>query len=321
MKRPSLIFLRAGILLAGCLSALLAEGLVVMHFRADGVRSREKMEAATRELRRLHSLQPQPSSAVLERSEAARLAAMKSLEETRSAVLGRAAQLHLGATSAGTSERAEAYFDLARFADGLTELCLAEDIEIPAGMRFGFASYASVAPAADLIPHLVLQSTAIEDLVAALVAAGPKRIESVRRERPASAAGRTGRAAPVTTGQEVGGDAADYLTPDAGTGVARKLGLERLAFRVGFIGSTASLRRFLNHLAECDAPWCVSTVEAHSLEVAGKDADARVRPTGRVGSVGELRGLVPADARFVVTAEWIHGDAANASQIQGEVSG
>lgn len=321
MRRPSLIFLRAGILLAGCVSALVTEGFVLMHFRAEGVRSRERMEAAIRDLRRLQSLQPQPSSAGLERSEAARAAAMKSLEEARSAVLGRAARLHVGAASTGTSERAEAYFDLARFADGLTELCLAEDIEIPTGMRFGFASHASVAPTADLIPHLVLQSTAIEELVAALVAAGPRRIESVRRERPAPMAGRAGRAAPVTTGQEIGGVAADYFTPDTGTGVAQELGLKSLAFRVAFHGSTASLRRFLNHLAGCDTPWCVTAVEAHTLGVTGKEADAHVRSIGRDTSLGEGSRLTPADARFVVTAEWIQDGGTSLSQIQGEVSG
>lgn len=319
MRHPSLVFLRAGILLAGCLSALVIEGFVVMHFRAEGVRSRERMEAAIRELRGLQSLQPQPSSAGLERSEAARAAAMKSLEETRSGVLGRAARLHVGAASTGTSERAEAYFDLARFADGLTELCLAEDIEIPSGMRFGFASHASVAPTADLIPHLVLQSTAIEELVTVLVAARPRRIESVRRERPAPKAGKTGRAAPVPTGQEIGGDAADYFTSDTGTAVAQKLGLKSLAFRVVFHGSTASLRRFLNHLAGCDTPWCVTAVEAHALGVTGMEADAHVRPIGRAASLGELGRLTPADARFVVTAEWIHDGGTNSSPIQGEV--
>ncbi len=321
MSNSVVALFRTGCLLAGCLTGLLAEGFAVLHYRAEAARSRGRMEDAVRELRRLDELQPQPSPAMLERSEAAREAAMKSVEATRSAVLGRPSRFQEETGSMETSQRAEAYFDLARFADGLTELCLAEDIEIPAGLRFGFASHASVAPAAELIPQLLLQSTAIEDLVAALVATGPRRIESVRRERPSVPEGKVAHASKVLPSRESGGDAADYFTHDTEGGVARKLGFGCLAFRVGFIGTTATLRHFLNHLARCDAPWCVTAVEAKSLEPADRQMSPReMQPTGAEPAGTPLR-LTPLYARYVVTAEWIQDWGRGEIPVEGEASG
>ena len=80
MSKPAVVFFRMGILLAGCLCALLAEGLVVMHYRAEAARSSMRVDAAVRELRRLQALHPPPSFEELERSEAACVAAMKVME-------------------------------------------------------------------------------------------------------------------------------------------------------------------------------------------------------------------------------------------------
>lgn len=321
MSKPAVVFFRMGILLAGCLCALLAEGLVVMHYRAEAARSSMRVDAAVRELRRLQALHPPPSFEELERSEAACVAAMKVMEGTRSAVLGHPARLQSVPATLGTSGRAEAFFDLARFADGLTELCLAEDIGIPEGMRFGFASHASVAPAADLIPFLLRQSIAIEDLIVALVDAGPTRIESVRRERPAVATSKGARSIRVAPGHETGENASDFFTPDAEASVSRKLGFDGLSFRVGFVGTTASLRHFLNHLAGSDAPWCVVAVEAHSLESADHDLALRTRRPRSEKAEKEFSRLQPLPIRFVVTAEWIHEGGGEENFNQGEVSG
>lgn len=293
---------------AGCVAGLTAETLGLVRLRAAAEQTQARLVQARLNLQRLQSLSPSPSTANVELSEQGWASARRALADIRDD--GTQAMGHVlpEEEPSGTAERAGAFFDLARFVDDLMERCLAEEIEIPDGLRFGFASHASVAPAVELIPRLARQSVAVEDLMTALISAGPQRIESVRRERPVvSGSERKGlAAAPSESGAAL--VSGDFFVPERETSVADSLGLEALSFRVGFVGTTACLRRFLNPLAQDEAPWCITMVDIQPEKKPRADVNLppERRRADRDGNSTQERPYVqPTLSRFVVTLEWV----------------
>ena len=292
---------------AGCVAGLTAETLGLVRLRATAEQAQARLAQARLNLQRLQSLSPSPSTANVDLSEQGWTSARRALADIRDDGTQAMAHVLSEEEPAGTAKRAGAFFDLARFVDDLTERCLAEEIEIPDGLRFGFASHASVAPAVELIPLLTRQSVAVEDLMTALISAGPQRIESVRRERPVVP--RNERKGLAAAPSEPGATlvSGDFFVPEAETSVADSLGLEALSFRVGFVGTTACLRRFLNALAQGEAPWCVTMIDVQPEKKPRADANLppERRRADRDGNFTQDRPYVqPTLSRFVVTLEW-----------------
>ncbi len=299
---------------AACAGGLAAEAIVLMRLRASAQQADARLGQARARLRGLEALSPSPSTANVALSEQGWASAQRVLADIRVDSAKEAGPVVSEEEHAGTAKRAEAFFDLARFVDDLTERCLAEEIEIPDGLRFGFASHATVAPAVELIPLLSRQSGAVEDLMNALISAAPQRIDSVRRERPAATGASGANQGRSAVSSEPGSSPAsgDFFVPETQSSIAESLGLTALSFRVGFVGTTACLRRFLNDLAQGEAPWCVTMV----------DVQPEITPHTNFGGglQGRLAGSdknVPLEhpsvrsmpSRFSVTLEWAQGVA------------
>jgi len=319
LKLPSLRF---PLVLAAFAILVAAETLTLLHWRAVAAASRDKLAAAIRNLHvMMGGKESAPTLENLERSQIGCRTALQSLETVRAALMGVRSEPDQPRVSASLPERAGAYFDLARFVDGLAELCLAEEIEIPEDLRFGFATHANTAPGADLIPALVQQSEAIEDLVAGLVAAKPRRIEFVRRQNPGLRDDMKDGASLMTSKSRAPSVASDYFVHDGQSVVARSLGLNALAFQVGFIGTSACLRQFVNRLASRGTPWCVTLVEARSTAGPGPGNASHDRMAGRGDAARRCSQIGPVPLRFIVTAEWIRGVAEEGAGVTNKVSG
>lgn len=297
----------AWLIFAGCLAGLIIEATALVRLRARATLAQARLAQSESALRRMHALSPSPTIANVERCETEWASARRSL-----AIIGIDQDMIMKDASfagegAGTGQRAGAFFDLARFVDELTELCLANEIEIPDGLRFGFASHVNAAPSVDLIPLLAWQRHAIEDLMTALIASGPSRIESVRRERPVVPAGDTKRRSGAAGESVMASASGDFFVPEPEASFARHLGMDALSFRVGFVGATACLRRFLNKLAQGQAPWCVTMVDVQSAErlhttlgrLPERSKVERPESNGR-----EPPHVQTMASRFVVTLEW-----------------
>ncbi len=214
------------------------------------------------------------------------------------------------------STRTDAFFDLASFVEQARERVVRSGITLKPDERFGFSSYTAEGPAADLIPFIFRQRLMVEHFVDLLLIAHPHRLVSIQREPPAGAA---------SGPQGVGGSRAqaasvdrlppDYFVIDPRLSVRSPGMVEATAFRIVFIGSTASLRTFINQLANFERPAVVRCVEvepaalgdltpvgpvlsaARSIELSAEE------PHATAGAPVPV--VVPSLSKFSVTVECI----------------
>lgn len=221
-------------------------------------------------------------------------AAGRRLEELRRALQGRGRWL-----PAAPHRPIDAYFALATFTKKTRALARRQQVELRADERFGFASYASIGPAADQLAAVHRQQVLVEHLVEALLEAQPRALLAVQRERPRSAtavlrADRAG-AAELRAGEV----AADFFELDAqvrlrGPGLA-----DTEAFRVEFTGQTQSLRALITSLAVFQLPLVVRAVEVEPLA-------PEVTSTGVGAAAGAPVPLVTQNfSKFSVVVEFI----------------
>jgi len=170
------------------------------------------------------------------------------------------------------------FFNIATFVELMRDNAQAAKIKIKADERFGFSTYANAGPERELIPLVYRQRQVAEYLLVALFHAAPSELISFQRERPAdsvnpakpsSPSSRSGTAAPATNN--------DLFEMDSRI-TARVPGfVDASAFRLTFIGDTASLRALLNKLATFELPLVVRGVEVDPIikvQVAEKAAPA-----------------------------------------------
>jgi hypothetical protein len=176
------------------------------------------------------------------------------------------------------------FFNIATFVELMRDNAQAAKIKIKADERFGFATYANAGPERDLIPQVYRQRQVAEYLLGALFQAAPSELVSFQRERladlasPAKAGAQSARATAASTTANN-----DLFDMDSRI-TARVPGfVDASAFRLTFIGDTASLRALLNKLATFELPLVVRGVEVDP--VSKPQAPEKVAPANTLSSI------------------------------------
>ncbi len=182
------------------------------------------------------------------------------------------------------SEPTHLFFNIATFVELMRDNAQAAKIKIKADERFGFATYANAGPERDLIPQVYRQRQVAEYLLGALFQAAPSELVSFQRERladlasPAKAGAQSARATAASTTANN-----DLFDMDSRI-TARVPGfVDASAFRLTFIGDTASLRALLNKLATFELPLVVRGVEVDP--VSKPQAPEKVAPANTLSSI------------------------------------
>ncbi len=227
----------------------------------------------------------------------------------------------------------DAYFDIANYVERVRASAQQAGIRLPAENRLGFALYASTGPDRDLIEPVFRQRQYADYLMDVLIAARPREILSLQRERPLTAAQRQQAAAAHASGQAAPAlppaEGNDFFNIDARVSARVPGFVDTSSFRLAFVGTTASLRSLLNELARFELPVVVRSVEVEPLGgTAGSRAGQPAPSASPFGLFGgdsaeaaakeEEKPIVEqTDSRFVVTVEFIaladKGAAADAS--------
>jgi hypothetical protein len=170
------------------------------------------------------------------------------------------------------------FFNIETFVELMRSNAQAAKIKIKTDERFGFATYANAGPERDLIPQVYRQRQVAEYLLGALFQAAPSELISFQRERlpelanPAKPSAQSARASAASTATNN-----DLFDMDPRI-TARVPGfVDASAFRLTFIGDTASMRALLNKLATFELPLVVRGVEVDpvvKVQVVEKAAPA-----------------------------------------------
>jgi len=193
----------------------------------------------------------------------------------------------LGAGDESVRERADAFFDLAWYTEEMRATAAAANVELVPREAFGFAVHAEGAPRSEDVARVHRQRERIERLLRLLFAAGPARLEWVRRERPViDRAGISGRA-------DESGTERDYFEPEPHLLLRQRGALETMAFQLCFVATGAEvLRTLINGLLADETAWVVRWVE--------------VKPIGDPASA-ERHSLAAQPLRFSLLIESLEG--------------
>lgn len=166
------------------------------------------------------------------------------------------------------SEPTHLFFNLATFVELMRVSAQKAQIKIKADERFGFATYASAGPDRELIPQVFRQRQVAEYLIGALIQSAPTELISLQRESPVDSAkpvsGAKTSAMSSRTGTTPAGNN-DLFEVDPRISARVPGFVEASAFRLTFIGDTASLRTLLNKLATFELPLVVRGVEVEPI--------------------------------------------------------
>jgi hypothetical protein len=190
------------------------------------------------------------------------------------------------------AERSDADFVLAQFVERMRERAKEHSVTLNDDERFGFSAYAKSSPEREHIPSVIRQQIVIERVLDRLFEARPEKLLFVAREQPRKrpdieTPAKSGEAAPVaTSGPEI-----FQIDPAISLRVSGRI--DSTAFRVGFVGSTETLRDFMARLANDQIPLVVRRVEVESMD----------GPVPTASKDGPLIARVP--SRFSVTLEAI----------------
>jgi len=182
-----------------------------------------------------------------------------------------------------------AYFDLVRYRNTLTALARAQGVEIGQDEFWGFRAYANEGPDEVGIVSVYTQRLVLERVLESLLRSKPQRVLAVIRED-----------------QSVGTSALEAREPESADASYR--------FQIRFLGTTVTLRAWLNELARDRAPILVRgvTVEPGAER---QIAPLRVRPNvafspalrfGEAEVEGGFEPLArPSESEFLVTLDYV----------------
>ncbi len=237
------------------------------------------------ERHRLATQDPAPTAERAAAIEADLARAAEELREVRNRLWPRAAP-----ASPPPASRTDAFFDLTAFARTMAGKAALAGVGVKDGERFGFSAYAHDGPPARLIPAVDGQRRAAAELLPALIAARPHRIEAVQREDPEPGRAKAARGA---------ADAGDYFAMDPHRSLRTPGVVATTAFRLSFIGDGRALRILLNRLAAFDCP---AVVRGVTVEPAGDVSSRRPAAPGRREPLPLV--VRPERSRFSVTVEF-----------------
>lgn len=273
----------SSLVVLGLLAA--AEGYGIYNRFEAAKKSAHQLGQKRAELRSLQATSPAPSDANkalieqdLGRSEAA-------LAKMHEALKGRGeAALRLRA-EAVPAQPTDLFFNITSFVEKMRDKTKAAGVKTKADERFGFTAYANEGPERDLIPYVFRQRQVAEYLMDALVDAKPVELVSLQRERPVFAAAAQQAAAPAPRPASGSGPTISDIFEIDPRITARVPGfINASAFRVTFVGETASLRLLLNKLATFELPLVVRSVEVDPVTVTNKQAGAAA-PANSLASI------------------------------------
>ena len=165
----------------------------------------------------------------------------------------------------------EAFFEIAEFVKRMRARAEGEGVKVRDEERFGFEEFSNAGPEATELETVLKQVRLAEAVLEALFEAEPREIEGGRRgqaRREADGAGAARRGVGET------------FEVERGLSLAEPGRFATTAYRVRFVGKTATLRRFLNRMAEVPAAIAVRAVEVDLKEAAVTENEtARVRST------------------------------------------
>ena len=132
------------------------------------------------------------------------------------------------------TERADAFFDLAWFAEEMRATAATANVELLPHEAFGFAEHVEGAPRNEDVGRVERQRERIEGLLRELFAAGPARLDYIRRERPVE-----NPPGSLTRGRSAGAER-DYFEPTDALLVRHRWDVDTLAFRMSFVTNGAA---------------------------------------------------------------------------------
>ncbi len=218
---------------------------------------RRRLDRAAREWRALTAVEPSPTpeNGVLIATELER--GRKRLAELEEAWQGE----DWTTDDSMPSQRAEAFFDLAAFAERMRELARRMKVGLRSDESFGFGAYRQEAPAVDELGWVFQERRMLGRLLETLFAARPVELRSVQRERPPLATTHAAHAMAARTAG-VDKDLFTFERKRAGPSVETT----SRGFRLVFLGDTAVLRGWLNGMVEAGLPVLVRSIEVAPVE-------------------------------------------------------
>jgi hypothetical protein len=312
-------FFYTSLLLIGAVTA--GEAWLIFSQRSQAAKLTAEIEQKEQALQAFSRQQPFPSRENVAAVEADRQEAEKTRDEIRKLLraTGEVADKIEAASVPNTS--ADAWYVIADYVERVRATAQAAHVGLPAENRLGFALYAGTGPERELIPAVFRQLQYADYLMGVLIAARPREILSLHRERPLTEAQKRQNAEGAGSGlapsYSSAAEAGDFFTMDPRTSARVPGFVETSPFRFSFVGTTSSLRSVLNQLAKFELPVVVRSVEVESLnkqEPAARSRPSAANPFALFGETGEgapaavetEKPLIEqTDSRFVVTVEFI----------------
>jgi hypothetical protein len=291
------------------------EGYGIYNRSVAAKKSAAQLMQKRNELNNLQSSNPAPTSANKEAIE-------ESLRRTEAAL----ASMHEGLKGLGPtaqslraetvpSQPTDVFFNITTFVEKMRDKTKSSEIKTKADERFGFSTYANEGPERDLIPQVFRQRQIIGYLMDALIAARPRELISIQRERPSAKTAAT--SAPVRSSGSAQASP-DLFEIDPRISARVPGFINASAFRLTFVGETAVLRSLLNKIATFELPLVVRSVEVEPFADTAKSS-AAAAPANSLASIfgNTSASPTPAEAappkplvektpsRFTVTVELI----------------
>lgn len=276
------------------------------------------------ELAAMREVQPPPNRENAAAIEADLERAQRTLAVMQAELKGQGPALERMRAAKVPTARTDAYFDLATFVERMRETARRHEVDVrPEAARFGFAAYANEGPDAERIEPVFQQRQIAQFLLEALFEARPRALLAVKREPPLTRKQKEERVAAVRAAAEGGVAPEPEEAPDIPEGSdfflveprvsARVPGfVDTMGFRLVFTGQTATLRTFINRLAEFELPIIAREIEVEPATTEETVATPAVEDVaGGPGEVGTVPSATPDEPiRPPVAAKKAPGPAA-----------
>ena len=266
--------------------------------RFDAARLTEKKLAKARsDLQAMADTVPAPAQETALQIEADLAKAKLALAAMQAELRGRGPTAARLAALKPPVARTDAFFDLATYVERSRALARKQGVTVaPAAAHFGFSLYANEGPETALIGPVFRQRVVVSYLVEALLAARPRALLTVQRERPLTAEERKTRAEALAAAaadpaalaaalpEKSATLSPDYFDLDPRLAAPATGFVEVSAFRLAFTGQTIALRALLNQLATFELPVIVRAVEVEpatgeDLASSAEENSAPIAPT------------------------------------------
>jgi len=168
-------------------------------------------------------------------------------------------------------QRADAFFAIAQFVEDQRKQAEKAGVKIPEGTSFGFSEFANSGPETELIGLVHRQRLVLTRLLDSVWQARPVSLTRIQREVSPVPGNESNR-------ERRGGRQHDYLDTASLRKLRQEGVVDTLTFRIGFVGKTSTLRRYLKHLGESDVAVVVRGLEVEPV-------------TGEGGAMGGVRSL------------------------------